>query len=217
MSNPVDPPEEVTLRQKLTRQLNHRLKNDIQWIALLLEFQQASAPAPAASALGSAARRLRAMAGVYGLRATSDDGAVPVASLLDNILREADQTPAAQAQLRIEPKAHRQAIQDANVLPISLILKEIIDNAIMHTQGDIAPQVAAKVQAGHLTITVSNAGVLPATFDAERQTGLGVGLDLALAMAQILPGLHLGFESVSGRVTATLTISASHLKLLAAA
>lgn len=214
MSNPVTPPEEVAIRQKLTRQLNHRLKNDIQWIALLLEFQQASAPAPAANALGSAAQRLRSIAGIYGLRANSDNGAVAITLLLNNILRETGQTQGVQAQLQVAPDAYRHAIQDANILPISLILKEITHNAITHSQGETPPQVTARTEAGHLTITVTNAGMLPSMFDAERQTGLGVGLDLALAMAQILPGLQLGFASDSGWVTATLTISASHLTLL---
>jgi two-component sensor histidine kinase len=188
--------DEVLLRQKdvsirqqkmLNEECHHRLLNNLQMIVALLSLQsQKEANAETASRLSIAADRVQAIAGLHH-HLHSMDGAptVEFKPYLDRLCRDhstmsmSDEHP----DQVIGVDAIEVSLPTTIGIPLSLIVNELITNAIKHGRGRITVTLAQSGK-GH-ALSVSNSGSeLPEGFDPSACKGLGMTLVSSLA-AQI--------------------------------
>jgi two-component sensor histidine kinase len=185
--------DEVLLRQKdvsirqqkmLTEECHHRLLNNLQMIVALLSLQsQKEANAETASRLSIAADRVRAIAGLHH-HLHSMDGAptVEFKPYLDLLCHDhstmsmSDERP----DQVITVEAIELSLPTTIGIPLSLIVNELITNAIKHGKGRITVTLARSGK-GH-ALSVSNVGSgLPEGFDPTACKGLGMKLISSLA------------------------------------
>lgn len=194
-------------RERLSREMNHRLQNNVQWLAMLLEFQPAQVPAEAARFLNGVASRLRSLSAVFALRAASPGGIVTAAELLASVVRNAGAMHGVSIDFECPPQAQRWQVADGMTIAAALLLGEILSNAARHRFGPASPRVSYAEADDGVRIRISNAVAPGAGFGAEWRTGGGVGLELADTMTQMKGGLSLDFIPGNGEVTATITLN----------
>jgi two-component sensor histidine kinase len=185
--------DQVLLRQKddsirqqkmLTEECHHRLLNNLQMIVALLSLQsQKEANAETASRLTIAADRVRAIAGLHHhLHSMDGKPTVDFKPYLDLLCRDhstmsmSDERP----DQAIAVDAIEVSLPTTIGIPLSLIVNELITNAIKHGRGRITVTLAHSGK-GH-ALSVSNGGSdLPEDFDPTACKGLGMTLVSSLA------------------------------------
>jgi two-component system, sensor histidine kinase PdtaS len=188
--------DDVLLRQKdasirqqkmLTEECHHRLLNNLQMIvALLLLQSRKEANAEAASRLSIAANRVQAIAGLHHhLHSMDGTPTVDFKPYLDRLCR--DHSTMSMSEERPDQLLAVDAIElslpTTIGIPLSLIVNELVTNAIKHGKGRITVTLAPSGK-GH-ALSVCNAGSsLPEGFDPSACKGMGMTLVSSLA-AQI--------------------------------
>ena len=181
--------KDVSIRQQemLTEECHHRLLNNLQMIVALLSLQSLKeANAETASRLSIAADRVRAIAGLHHhLHSMDGRPTVEFKPYLDLLCRDhstmsmSDERP----DQVIVVDAIELSLPTTVGIPLSLIVNELITNAIKHGRGRITVTLAPSGK-GH-ALSVSNSGSdLPEGFDPTACKGLGMTLVSSLA-AQI--------------------------------
>jgi two-component system, sensor histidine kinase PdtaS len=188
--------DEALLRQKdstigqqkmLTEECQHRLLNNLQMIVALLSLQgQKEANAETASRLAIAADRVRAIAGLHHhLHSMDGRSTVEFKPYLEVLCGDhstmslSDERP----DQVIAVDAIELSLPTTIGIPLSLIVNELITNAIKHGRGRITVTLALSGK-GH-ALSVSNGGSgLPEGFDATACKGMGMTLVSSLT-AQI--------------------------------
>jgi two-component sensor histidine kinase len=185
--------DQVLLRQKddsirqqkmLTEECHHRLLNNLQMIVALLSLQsQKEANAETASRLTIAADRVRAIAGLHHhLHSMDGKPTVDFKPYLDLLCR--DHSTMSRSDERpdqvIAVDAIELSLPTTIGIPLSLIVNELITNALKHGRGRITVTLA---QSGKRhALSVSNGGShLPEGFDPTAFRGLGMTLVSSLA------------------------------------
>ncbi|GEP60981.1 hypothetical protein RSO01_81470 [Reyranella soli] len=185
--------DEVLLRQKdnsirqqkmLTEECHHRLLNNLQMIVALLSLQsRREANAEAASRLSIAADRVQAIAGLHHhLHSMDGTPTVDFKPYLDRLCR--DHSTMSMSEERPDQFLVVEAIElrlpTTIGIPLSLIVNELITNALKHGKGRITVTLAPAGK-GH-ALSVSNDGSeLPEGFDPRACKGLGMSLVSSLA------------------------------------
>jgi two-component sensor histidine kinase len=181
--------EQALVRQKdvLLREINHRIKNNLQVIASLIALQSDRAQLPETRReLGTIAQRVRALNVVHEqLHPAVTDGAVDLASYLERLCAS---LPAVHghADRRVRLRSRLQSIMvkaDAAV-PVGLIVSEALTNSLKHAFPD--------GDGGTVQITLERDGPARAVLElADDGVGLpekdklegGVGMNLIEALA----------------------------------
>jgi PAS domain S-box-containing protein len=168
----------IAQREVLVREVHHRIKNNLQGVAGLL--QQNAARHPELSAvLSEAVGQVQAIAQVYGLQVGAS-GPLEVAGLLRAIAASVQRTfgrPIGVAVAGAVP----QLLPEAEAIPVALTLNELLTNAIKHGDGgDVTCRLA--VHGGDVRIRIASAGTLPAGFDLAQVRGGVSGLGLVRAL-----------------------------------
>lgn len=153
----------IDARDRLLRELHHRVKNNFQMIASLLALQRQEAPETLTAILRPPEDRVRAMAAAYKASyASGDIGHVEVAELVRDVANQARQAIAGRrfevsAQL---PKDAGEVDLDRAV-SLALLIMELLGAAASAT--DKATVTADQSEDGRLTLTISGppAGWLP--------------------------------------------------------
>ena len=181
--------KDTAIRQQkmLTEECHHRLLNNLQMIVALLSLQsRKEANAEAASRLSIAADRVRAIAGLHHhLHSMDGTPTVEFKPYLDRLCR--DHSTMSMSEERPDQVIVVDAIElrlpTTIGIPLSLIVNELITNAIKHGRGRITVTLAPSGK-GH-ALSVSNDGAdLPEGFDPIACKGLGMTLVSSL-VAQI--------------------------------
>ena len=177
----------IRRQEMLTEECHHRLLNNLQMIvALLLLQSRREANAETASRLSTAAERVRAIAGLHHhLHSMDGTPTVDFKPYLDRLCR--DHSTMSMSEERPDQLLVVDAIElslpTAIGIPLSLIVNELITNAIKHGRGRITVTLRQSGK-GH-ALSVSNSGSeLPEGFDPTACKGLGMTLVSSLA-AQI--------------------------------
>jgi len=197
----------------VARTVCHRVKNDLQMLMNLLVLAEARAGTP--QALSEAVqKRLSALGAVYTLIA--DEGRQPTAQALARevarrVLARHGLAPAIHTEGEPLPLSLRLCS------PLALWLGEVIDNAVCHGRAaDGAARLAflADRDDDEVWLAVGDAGPgLPPRFDIEVHAGLG--LRLAMAVAQRDLGGAMALHSDRGGVTAKLRVPEREFRRLA--
>ncbi len=166
----------IAQREMLVKEVHHRIKNNLQGVAGLL--QQTSQRHPEISVpLEEAIGQVQAIAQVYGLQV----GAGGPLDLL-GVLRAIAGTVQRSLHHVIEVRGDDSSganwlLPEAESIPLALSLNELLINAVRHGDGDIV-RCVVRSTATHACIEIRNAGQLPSGFEVLRvPTGMyGLGL-----------------------------------------
>jgi PAS domain S-box-containing protein len=180
--------------QVLLRELHHRVKNNLQVIASLLNLQSASLQDPHIQAIfQDCQERIRAMALVHELLYQSRNlGRIKLAHYLEALAKQL------YGSYRIDPERVHLSIQADEVLldvnaaiPCGLLCHELISNCLKHAfpgqqSGDVTITIRA-IPAGQLTVTIHDTGIgFPESVDFHKTESLG--LQVACLLTRQLQG-----------------------------
>jgi hypothetical protein len=198
----------IAQREMLVKEVHHRIKNNLQGVAGLLQ-QIAERKPEVASAIGEVVGQVQAIAQVYGLQVGAQ-GPLRVDGVVEAIVASVQRT-FGQAIRRSSSGADETAwaLPETEAIPIALTLNELLTNAVKHSDAiegghaDIACELIA--DAGGIRVSISNPARLADGFDLALIPGGVSGLGLVRAL---LPRRHatLGIEQRGRRVVATMTL-----------
>ena len=180
----------VSQREMLVKEVHHRIKNNLQGVAGLLQQTAVRRP-EVAGLINEAVGQVQAIAQVHGLQ-VGVSGPLRIKPLIEAITASVQRTfgRAVAVQASGTPP-HRFALPEAESIPIALTINELLTNAIKHGAPG-AIRCALQCDEARLTISVFNPGQLPAGF----------------TLAQVPPGVSgLGLvRALLPRRSATLTL-----------
>ena len=202
-------------REMLVKEVHHRIKNNLQGVAGLL--QQIGARKPEmAPAIAEVVGQVQAIAQVYGLQVGAA-GPLRVKSVLEAITGSVQRTFGRTIRLTVEGPAHLWALPEAESIPIALTVNELLTNAVKHSMAIDDPSAvhcSLVCSEEGVRIGVANRGRLPPDFSLVRLPGGVSGLGLVRAL---LPRRNatLGVEQHGDDVVATVTLVAPGVMRLA--
>jgi two-component sensor histidine kinase len=121
----------IDQREILVREVHHRIKNNLQGVAGLLQQNAARHP-EVASVLSEAVGQVRAIAQVYGLQ-VGMTGPLALAGLLRAIAQSVQFTFGPSISVTHAELPH--LLPEAEAIPVALVLNELLTNAVKHGQG----------------------------------------------------------------------------------
>ena len=206
----------VHQKEVLLREVHHRVKNNLQLIASIMNMQIRQARTPEARELMKGLHdRVMSLATVHrGLYQTSGLTDVGANELMDDILRQLVRmaaTPGRQFALDLQLEPIRLTPDQA--VPLALFLTEAVTNALKYAQtvpsGSVGLSVALRRQdAGLVELTIANPAQPQAAGAAEDgRTGLGAQLLRAFAM-QLGGTLTSGLDQGTYRVALVFPLRA---------
>ena len=181
----------IEQRDMLVKEVHHRIKNNLQGVAGLL--QQTAARRPEVAALISeAVGQVQAIAQVHGLQ-VGVSGPLRIKPLIEAITASVQRTFGRAITVVVQgTPPHRFALPEAESIPIALTINELLTNAIKHSApGEI--RCVLHCDEARLSISIHNPGQLRSGF----------------SLAQVPPGVSgLGLvRALLPRRTATLTLA----------
>ncbi|MBC7995109.1 MAG: PAS domain S-box protein [Rhizobacter sp.] len=197
----------IAQREMLVKEVHHRIKNNLQGVAGLLQQIGARKPEMAA-AMSEVVGQVQAIAQVYGLQ-VGVTGPLRVKSVLEAITGSVQRTFGRTIQLTVEgPAPHLWALPEAESIPIALSINELLTNAVKHSFAiDDPSAVHCSLVCGEASIRigVANRGLLPPGFSLSRFPGGVSGLGLVRAL---LPrrSASLTIEQQGDDVVATIAL-----------
>ncbi len=201
----------IAQREMLVKEVHHRIKNNLQGVAGLLQ-QIAQRRPEVAPALAEAVGQVQAIAQVYGLQ-VGNAGPLRVKSVVEAIAGSVQRLFGRNVELQVGGAApHRWALPEAESIPIALTLNELLTNALKHA-GDGAVRCEVDCGSAEVRIAISNPGRLPPGFDLAGVPGGVSGLGLVRAL---LPrrSSRLALAELDGQVVATVTLVPPGVTLL---
>jgi PAS domain S-box-containing protein len=196
----------IAQREMLVKEVHHRIKNNLQGVAGLL--QQIAARKPeVAPAISEVVGQVQAIAQVYGLQ-VGVTGPLRLKSVVEAITGSVQRTFGHPIMLSVEGQAHPWALPEAESIPIALTVNELLTNAVKHSIAGRGVQVACTLVCGDdsVKIVIANRAQLPPGFSLARFPGGVSGLGL---VRSLLPrrSASLSLEQRGDDVIATITLS----------
>ncbi|RIK97837.1 MAG: hypothetical protein DCC74_06490 [Proteobacteria bacterium] len=179
----------------MTREIDHRVMNSLQFVASLLNLQSRRAAAlETAEELKVAATRVAAVARVHRhFYARGSAESVDGLTYLQRLCR--DLSSILQARISVEGTAG--IIPTSQIVPIGLLVNELVTNAVKHGAGRIDVTFTS-ADADNFLLAIADEGPgLPAGFDAAKSRGLGMKVIASLV------GALKGRWNADGKTTGT--------------
>ncbi|HEY6791342.1 MAG TPA: histidine kinase N-terminal domain-containing protein [Trebonia sp.] len=189
---------ELLTKEATIREIHHRVKNNLQTVAALLRLQARRVQQPEARvALEEAVRRVGSIATVHETLSHAPEEIVDFDDIADRVAMMAGEVAA--PEMRVTPKITGQfgMLPAAVATPLAMVLTELLQNAFEHGFGGPAYKKSAGAEGAiievraarapeQLTVTVSDSGAgLPADFDLESATSLGLQIVRTLVVAEL--------------------------------
>jgi two-component sensor histidine kinase len=174
------------------REIHHRVKNNLQTISSLLRLQGRRLSSPEAkAAIDESVRRIRTIALVHETlsREAGDDVAfVDILRPLARMAEESLQSPDRPVRFQVQGSGGK--LPAATATPLAVVLTELLQNAVDHAfvgRGGPGHVVIAVGPPGDvLDLQVVDDGVgVPADFELERTTGLGLSIVRTLVTTEL--------------------------------
>ena len=197
----------IAQREMLVREVHHRIKNNLQGVAGLLQ-QIASRKPEVATAIDEVVGQVQAIAQVYGLQVGSD-GPLSIVSVIEAITGSVQRTFGRPIECRIGAgDAAGWNLPEVEAIPIALTLNELLTNAVKHSANDADAGAIGCVVDGDdsgIRVAISNRARLPAGFSLARFPNGVSGLGLVRAL---LPkkSASLSIEQSADDVVATMML-----------
>ncbi len=177
----------IEQRDMLVKEVHHRIKNNLQGVAGLLE-QIAQRKPEVAGAIAEVVGQVHAIAHVYGLQ-VGESGPLPVASVVKAIAASVQRTfgrviPMVVVAEPGGPDPLTWLLPESESIPIALTLNELLTNAVKHSKHEPAAELSCRlVSSGTgVVVSITNAGALPPGFSVARIRGGMSGLGLVRAL-----------------------------------
>ena len=198
----------IEQREVLVREVHHRIKNNLQGVAGLLQ-QNAVRHPEVATVLSEAVGQVQAIAQVYGLQVGAS-GPLAVAPLLRAIAQSVQRTFGVPIHVTVEGQVPH-VLPEAEAIPVALTVNELLTNAIKNGQG---AHVSCSVQAhaAAVAICIVNRGRLAEGFSLDAVRGGVSGLGLVRAL---LPrrSAQLSIEQHGDEVVARIDLMPPSVRL----
>lgn len=194
----------IAQREMLVKEVHHRIKNNLQGVAGLLQ-QIAQRKPEVAGPIAEVVSQVQAIAHVYGLQ-VGEDGPLPLISVVKAITASVQRTFGRPIRfVTTGPEPARWQLPEAESIPTALTLNELLTNAVKHISGEAEVVCTLLSDAADVRVTIVNPGALPAGFDLGRIPGGISGLGLVRAL---LPrrSAHLSLEQSGQDVVATVVL-----------
>ncbi len=200
----------IAQREMLVKEVHHRIKNNLQGVAGLLQQNAVRHPELSALLVESVAQ-VQAIAQVYGLQVGSA-GPLAVVGVLQAVAQSVQRTFGREVRVEVQDDdALDFVLPETESIPIALTLNELLTNAIKHSphgevlcqvdivdaaeaDADIAAEAESAADTGAdrpvrgegpadtVRVRVANSGTLPADFDLAAFRGGVSGLGLVRAL-----------------------------------
>jgi two-component sensor histidine kinase len=186
--------------------VHHRIKNNLQGVAGLLQHMATSKPELAVH-LNEIAGQIQAIAQVHGLQIRAT-GTLPILGVTQGIFTSLASMFGVEIRFEPPPPAlWRWGLPEQEAVPLALVVNELGTNAIKYrTSRDAAIAVRLASKPDGIEIQVENPGKLKEGFDLARVTSSVSGLGLIKAL---LPrrGAKLAIEQNGSLVLTRLELS----------
>ncbi len=201
----------IAQRDMLVKEVHHRIKNNLQGVAGLLQ-QIAKRKPEVAGPIDEVVGQVQAIAQVYGLQ-VGDTGPLSMVRVLEAITSSVRRTFGRTIHCRVDgPGVADWILPEGDAIPVALTLNELLTNAIKHSPdgdgaGDEGVDCALEAEADGVRIAVRNRAQLPAGFSLGRIPNGVSGLGLVRAL---LPrrSATLRIEQADRHVVATVALRA---------
>lgn len=173
----------ITQREMLVKEVHHRIKNNLQGVAGLLQ-QIGTRKPEMASAISEVVGQVQAIAQVYGLQVGAS-GPLRVKGVLEAITGSVQRTFGRTIRLTVEGPSHLWALPEAESIPIALTVNELLTNAVKHSAAIDDPSAvhcSLHCSEAGILVGVANRGRLPPGFNIARFPGGVSGLGLARSL-----------------------------------
>ena len=171
----------ISQREMLVKEVHHRIKNNLQGVAGLLQ-QIAQRKPEVAPAIAEVVGQVQAIAQVYGLQ-VGVTGPLRVKALVESITGSVQRTFGCQMQLTVRgPMPEAWALPEAESIPVALTINELLTNAVKHSAGLARVDCTLDVADAEVKVTIANLGRLPDGFTLSRFPGGVSGLGLVRAL-----------------------------------
>jgi len=170
----------LTVKAAVVQEMHHRIKNNLQTVAMLLRLQMTDPRVTdARQALTESINRILSIAAVHDLLSQEGFGLVDTRELLRRVVREITQTlahPGLHVQIDVDGDALHLPSQPATAL--ALTVNELIQNAVEHgftdrTEGHICVRLQDQPDAWSVEVSDDGTG-LPNGFDPAGTGSLGL-------------------------------------------
>jgi len=208
----------IAQREMLVREVHHRIKNNLQGVAGLLQ-QIAGRKPEVAAAIDEVVGQVQAIAQVYGLQVGAD-GPLSIVSVLEAITGSVQRTFGRPIRCSVAGASAREwTLPEVEAIPIALTLNELLTNAIKHsTAGHDDEAIACDLECGEagVHVAISSRASLPSGFSLARIPNGVSGLGLVRAL---LPrrSAQLSIEQAQELVVAKVSLSPPGVQRIAAA
>ena len=173
----------IAQRDMLVKEVHHRIKNNLQGVAGLLQ-QIGQRKPEVAGPIAEVVSQVQAIAQVYGLQ-VGESGPLQLMSVVEAITVSVQRTFGRSIRFAVTgPSASRWVLPEAESIPIALTLNELLTNAVKHSAAAPHTEVSCTLACfdAEVTVTIANHGVLPPGFDLARIPGGVSGLGLVRAL-----------------------------------
>ena len=186
---------ELVTKDATIREIHHRVKNNLQTVSALLRLQSRRIEDPsAAAALDEAVRRIASIALVHETLSNSTETTVAFDEVLTSLVTHALELSPRMGQLTIERSGHLGSLESRIATPLSLVVTELIHNALEHGLAESGTQLRIELQrySNEGLVTISDDGVgLPAGFDLSTSSNLGLQIVRTLTENELKGELKL--------------------------
>jgi PAS domain S-box-containing protein len=201
----------IAQREMLVREVHHRIKNNLQGVAGLLQ-QNAQRHPEAASAIAEAVGHVHAIAQVHGLQ-VGMTGPLRLRGVVEAIAGSVQRMFGRSVVFELSgTPAHRFGLTEADSIPVALTVNELLTNAIKHSvDGPVRCHMVCGAQ--DVRVEIANSGFLREGFELSQVPSGISGLGLVRAL---LPrkGAGISLHQVGSEVVATLSLAPPAVALL---
>ena len=196
----------IAQREMLVREVHHRIKNNLQGVAGLL--QQISLHKPeVAGAIAEVVGQVQAIAQVHGMQ-VGTSGLLNFADMIEAITASVQRTFGRTIRFGVLDEAVRQwMLAESESIPIALTINELLTNAVKHSAAGIGGAVGCMLEQlpDGARLRITNRASLPPEFSLQRIPGGVSGLGLVRAL---LPRRHatLAIEQTGDDVMTTVDL-----------
>ncbi len=202
-------------RDKLVREVHHRIKNNLQGVAGLLQ-QTARLRPQIAGLLTEVVGQIQAIAQVHGLQMRARD-AIPLSDMLNNVLGNAAALLESRLPVSFSGNAlTRTGLPEQEAVPVALVVTELATNALKYRTPGTEARAALTCSDDGAELVIANHGQLPEGFSFDKLTRSTNGLGL---VKSLLPrrGGSISMIQVGNEVVVTMRLVAPAITIEPAA
>lgn len=190
---------ELLLKDATIKEIHHRVKNNLQTVSALLRLQARRVEdQKAQGALDEAVRRISSIALVHETLSSSGKDQVDFDSVVDSLITHAAdlalRAPSRAKEISVKRLGSIGSLDPKIATPLSLIITELVANAIEHGLAKSGSQVEVIFSrtGGSCTVRIEDDGVgLPDNFDMKSSSNLGLQIVRTLTESELNGSLQL--------------------------